>query len=30
MKKGRGATMTHDCKGHDTIDLFADINVATG
>src|SRR5665213_2440926 len=30
MKKGRGATMTHDCKRHSTTDLFAATNVATG
>jgi transposase len=30
MKKGRGATMTHDYKRHGTTDLFAAMNVATG
>jgi transposase len=30
MKPGRGGTMTHDYKGHGTIDLFAAMNVATG
>ncbi len=30
MKKGRGATMTHDDKRHGTTDLFAAMNVATG
>jgi transposase len=30
MKKGRGATMTHDYKRQGTTDLFAAMNVATG
>jgi transposase len=30
MKKGRGATMTHDYKRNGTTDLFAAMNVATG
>ena len=30
MKKGRGATMTHDYKRHGTTDLFAAMDVATG
>ncbi len=30
MKKGRGATTTHDYKRHGTTDLFAAMNVATG
>ena len=30
MKKGRGATMTHDYKRHGTTTLFAALNVATG
>jgi hypothetical protein len=30
MKKGRGATMTHDYKRHGTTDLLAAMNVATG
>src|SRR3954452_8948051 len=30
MKRGRGATMTHDDKRHGTIDLFAAMNVDTG
>ena len=30
MKKGRGATMTHDYKRHGTTDLFAAMNTATG
>ncbi|MGD0220129.1 MAG: IS630 family transposase [Acidimicrobiales bacterium] len=30
LKKGRGATMTHDYKRHGTTDLFAAMNVATG
>ena len=30
MKKGRGATMTHDCKRNGTTTLFAALNVASG
>ena len=30
MKRGRGASMTHDYKRHGTIDLFAAMNIATG
>jgi len=30
LKKGRGATMTHDCKRHGTTTLFAALNVLTG
>ena len=30
MKKGRGATMTHDHKRHGTTTLFAALNVLTG
>ena len=30
MKKGRGATMTHDYKRHGTTTLFAALNVLTG
>jgi len=30
MKRGRGATMTHDYKRNGTTDLFAALNVATG
>ena len=30
MKRGRGATMTHDYKRNGTTDLFAAMNVATG
>ena len=30
MKKGRGATMTHDYKRHGTTTLFAALDVATG
>jgi transposase len=30
MKRGRGATMTHDYKRHGTTDLFAAMNTATG
>ena len=30
MKRGRGATMTHDYKRNGTIDLFAAMNIATG
>ena len=30
MKKGRGATMTHDYKRNDTTTLFAALDVATG
>ena len=30
MKKGRGATMTHDYKRHGTTTLFAALNMATG
>jgi|ERR1039458_100257 transposase len=30
LKRGRGATMTHDYKRHGTTDLFAAMNVATG
>ncbi|KPQ09658.1 MAG: transposase [Saliniramus fredricksonii] len=30
IKKGRGATMTHDCKRHGTTTLFAALNVLTG
>ena len=30
MKRGRGATMTHDYKRHGTTDLFAAMNIATG
>ena len=30
IKKGRGATMTHDYKRHGTTTLFAALNVATG
>jgi transposase len=30
MKKGRGATMTHDYKRNDTTTLFAALNTATG
>jgi transposase len=30
MKRGRGATLTHDYKRHGTTDLFAAMNVGTG
>lgn len=30
LKKGRGATMTHDCKRHGTTTLFAALKVLTG
>jgi transposase len=30
MKRGRGATMTHDYKRNGTIDLFAAMNIVTG
>ena len=30
MKRGRGATMTHDYKRNGTIDLFAAMDIATG
>jgi transposase len=30
MRRGRGATLTHDYKRHGTTDLFAAMNVATG
>ena len=30
MKKGRGATMTHDYKRHGTTTLFAALNVLDG
>jgi hypothetical protein len=30
MKKGRGATMTHDYKRNGTTTLFAALNVKTG
>ena len=30
MKKGRAGTMTHDCKRHSTIALFAAFNVLEG
>jgi len=30
LEKGRGATMTHDCKRHGTTTLFAALNVLTG
>jgi len=30
MKKGRGATMTHDYKRNGTTTLFAALNVASG
>jgi hypothetical protein len=30
LKKGRGATLTHDCKRHGTTTLFAALNVLAG
>lgn len=30
MKPGRAQTMTHDCKRHGTIDLFAAMDLTTG
>jgi len=30
MKRGRGATLTHDYKRHGTTDLFAAMNIGTG
>jgi hypothetical protein len=30
MKRGRGASMTHDYKRNGTTDLFAGLNVGTG
>ncbi len=30
LKRGRGATMTHDYKRHGTTDLFAALNIGTG